>query len=106
LNLLTEGSKPRNANWITSRLRRSAMIRFLFRFLGLWMIAGAFVFFVYDGTKSIADRMLYFTKVSEFWAWVHQDSLLALQPAIERHFAWLWDPVVVTVLAAPASLVL
>jgi len=62
------------------------MIRFLFRFLGLWMIAGAFVFFVYDGTKSIADRMLYFTKVSEFWAWVHQDSLLALQPAIERHF--------------------
>jgi hypothetical protein len=82
------------------------MIRFLFRFLGLWMIAGAFVFFVYDGTKSIADRMLYFTKVSEFWAWVHQDSLLALQPAIERHFAWLWDPVVVTVLAAPASLVL
>jgi hypothetical protein len=82
------------------------MIRFLFRFLGLWMIAGAFVFFVYDGTKSIADRMLYFTKVSEFWAWVHQDSLLALQPAIERHLAWLWDPVVVTVLAAPASLVL
>jgi hypothetical protein len=82
------------------------MIRFLFRFLGLWMIAGAFVFFVYDGTKSIADRMLYFTKVSEFWAWVHQDSLLALQPAIERHFAWLWDPVVVTVLAASASLVL
>jgi hypothetical protein len=83
------------------------MIRFLFRFLGLWMIAAAFVFFVYDGTKSIADRGLYFTKVGDVWAWIHQDSLLLLQPAIERHLmTWIWDPVVVTVLTAPASLML
>jgi len=83
------------------------MIRFVFRFLGLWMFAAGFVFFVYDGTKSIADKTLYFTKVSDVWAWVHQDSLLLLQPAIERHLmAWLWDPVVLTVLAAPASLML
>jgi hypothetical protein len=83
------------------------MIRFLFRFLGVWVIAAAFVFFVYDGTKSIADRVLYFTKVGDVWAWIHQDSLLLLQPAIERHLmTWIWDPVVVTVLTAPASLVL
>jgi hypothetical protein len=83
------------------------MIRFLFRFLGLWIFAAGFVFLIYDGTKSIADKMLYFSKVSDVWAWVHQDSLLALQPAMNRHLmGWLWDPVVLTVLAAPASLVL
>jgi hypothetical protein len=83
------------------------MIRFLSRFLGLWLFAAGFVFLVYDGTKSIADKMVYFTKVGDVWAWVHQDSLRMLQPAIERHLmAWVWDPVVSSVLSAPASLVL
>jgi len=82
------------------------MFRFLFRFLGLWMFAAGFVFFVYDGTKSIADRSLYFTKASDVWAWVHQDSLLRVQPAIENHVPWLWDPIITTVLGAPASLLL
>jgi hypothetical protein len=75
------------------------MIRFVFRFLGLWIFAAGFVFFVYDGTKSIADKTLYFTRVGEVWAWVHQDSLAALQPAIQHYVSWLWDP-----LTAPASL--
>jgi len=83
------------------------MIRFLFRFLGLWIFAGGFVFFIYDGTKSIADKMLYFTKVSDVWAWVHQDSLQMLRPTIEHNLAaWFWDPFMSTVLTAPASLVL
>jgi hypothetical protein len=82
------------------------MFRFLFRFLGLWIFAAGFVFFVYDGTKSIADRSLYFTKAGDVWAWVHQESLLRLQPAIEHHVPWLWDPVLATLLAAPASLML
>jgi hypothetical protein len=83
------------------------MMRFLLRFLGLCSFAGGFFFFVYDGTKSIADKSLYFTKVGDVWAWVHQDSLTALQPAITRSVgAWLWDPFVVTLLAAPASLLL
>ena len=80
------------------------MIRFLFRFLGLWIFAAGFVFFVYDGTKSIADKTLYFTKVSDVWAWVHQDSLAALQPAVQRYASWLWDPIIATLLTAPASL--
>lgn len=83
------------------------MICFLFRFLGLLIFAAGFFFLVYDGTKSIADQMLYFTKVGDVWAWVHQESLLSLQPMIERHFgAWLWDPVMQTLLTGPASLVL
>jgi hypothetical protein len=82
------------------------MIRFCLRFLGLWMLAAGFVFVVYDGTKSIADRSFYFTTVENIWAWVHQDSLLALQPAIERHAPFLWDPLMRTILASPGSLAL
>jgi hypothetical protein len=82
------------------------MIRFFFRFLGLWILAAAFVFVVYDGTKSIADRSFYFTTVENIWAWVHQDSLQALRPAVEHRVPFLWDPVIRTMLASPGSLAL
>jgi len=82
------------------------MIRFLLRSVGVWVLAAGFVFVIYDGTKSIADRSFYFTTVENIWAWVHQDSLQALRPAIEPHAAFLWDPVMLTLLAAPASLAL
>jgi hypothetical protein len=43
----------------------------------------------------------------KIWSEVHQDSLLLLQPAIERHIApWLWSDIVQPVLVAPAYLVL
>jgi len=83
------------------------MIRFLFRFIGLWILAASFLLFVYDGTKSIAGNMIYVTKTGDLWSNIHQTSLLLLQPAIERHVAvWLWDPVVLSVLTAPAWVVL
>ncbi len=79
------------------------MIRFLFRTLGLLFLAAAFVFLVYDGTKSIAANALVYTKVSEIWTLLHAASLQQLQPLIEKNAPpWLWDPVVVTVLNAPA----
>jgi hypothetical protein len=83
------------------------MIRFVLRTLGLWILAGGFVFFVYDGTKSIAGDRLFFTTVRDVWNAVNPASLQLLQPAIERHGAqWLWDPVFLSVLTAPAFLVL
>ncbi len=83
------------------------MIRFLFRFVGLWILAAGFVFFVYDGTKSIAGNTLYTTRLIDTWSAVHSTSLQMLQPAIERHVAaWLWDPVALSVLNAPTWLVL
>lgn len=83
------------------------MIRFLFRFLGLMLIALAFILFVYDGTRSIAGNKIFITQVGDVWSNVHQNSMLLLQPAIERHVAvWLWDPVALTVLTAPSWLVL
>ena len=36
-----------------SQPAEASMIRFLLRFLGLFLLATAFVLFVYDGTKSI-----------------------------------------------------
>ena len=83
------------------------MIRFLFRFVGFWILAAGFLLFVYDGTRSIAGSAFLITKTGDLWSNIHQNSLLLLQPAIERHVAiWLWDPVMLTILTAPAWLVL
>ncbi len=83
------------------------MIRFLLRTLGLLFLAAAFIFLVYDGTRSIAANMLLYSKVDEIWSLVHQASLQQLQPLIEKKAPpWVWDPVVTTVLDAPATLVL
>ena len=83
------------------------MIRFFFRFFGLLILALAFILFVYDGARSIADSRWQIYKLGDLWSSIHQNSLLLLQPAIERHVAvWLWDPVIQTVLEQPAWLVL
>jgi hypothetical protein len=82
------------------------MIRFLLRFLGLLSLALAFIFLVYDGTKSIADQRLYITKVIEVWATLHETSLALVQPTLEGLAPWLWDPMAKNVLDAPAWLVL
>jgi hypothetical protein len=83
------------------------MIRFTLRFLGLWILAAAFVFVIYDGTRSIAGGMWLTKPFGETWNDIHSDSLLSLQPAIERHVSgWLWDPVMLSILTAPTWLVL
>jgi hypothetical protein len=85
-----------------------AMIRFLFRFFGLLLLALGFIFLVYDGTKTIADQSLYISTVGATWANVHQNSLSALQPMVERLAgAWFWQGIVQRyLLDQPASLVL
>jgi hypothetical protein len=83
------------------------MIRFVFRFFGLWILAAGFIFFIYDGAKSLADSTIRVTKLGDTWSSIHQTSLLLLQPAVERHVAeWLWDPLILTVLEQPTWLVL
>jgi hypothetical protein len=43
----------------------------------------------------------------ELWHLLSPNSLLLAQPAIQRHVAaWLWDPVVITILLWPSELVL
>jgi hypothetical protein len=83
------------------------MIRFVFRFFGLLILALAFILFIYDGARSIADNTVRIYKLGDLWSSIHQNSLLLLQPAVERHVAeWLWDPVILTVLEQPSWLVL
>jgi hypothetical protein len=82
------------------------MTRFILRTLGLWILAAGFVFFVYDGTKSIAGDHIYVTTLDGVWNALSATSLQAVQSAIQKHVAdWLWDPVVRSVLTAPAWLV-
>ena len=68
------------------------MIRFLLRFLGLLLLATAFVFFVYDGTKSIANHQFVYVHVSELWADIDQHSLNTVQAWIKSKAPWAWEP--------------
>ncbi|MGH7247091.1 MAG: hypothetical protein ACREH9_03215 [Pseudomonadota bacterium] len=68
------------------------MIRFLLRFIGLCMLASGFVFFVYDGTKSIANRQFIYMKVSDLWAIVNQNSLTLVQEWLREKALWAWSP--------------
>jgi hypothetical protein len=83
------------------------MIRFVFRFFGLLCLALGFIFLVYDGTKTIADQALYLSSVGSTWSNIHQSSLAALQPAVERMAPWAWKGVIQPYfLDQPVSLVL
>ena len=82
------------------------MIRFFLRFVGLLMLALAFIFVIYDGMKSIADGGIFLTKFSQIWTEVHAGSLELLQLAIERHLnVEVWQNAVAPVLNQPASAV-
>jgi len=78
------------------------MLRFFVRALGLLLLAVGFVFFVYDGTKSIAGNAIFYTPLADTWNSVHAASLQQLQPAIERYAGkWMWDQFAHWILAAP-----
>lgn len=80
------------------------MIRFLLRFIGVLCLAGAFILVIYDGTKSIAGSNLYFTSVGLLWELMSAGSLAKIRPLLESYAGgFLWDPMTVSILAAPAS---
>ena len=82
------------------------MIRFLLRFIGLLMLALAFIFVIYDGMKSIADRTFYSTTIGQFWADIQTKSLQSFQSTIERRVAAeLWQFVIQPVLNQSAAAV-
>jgi hypothetical protein len=83
------------------------MIRFLFRFIGVLCLAAAFILVIYDGTKSIAGNHLYLTSVRALWDLINAGSLAQLKPQIQSYAnGVLWDPVMLTFLAAPSWSVL
>ena len=79
------------------------MIRFVFRLIGLFCLASAFILVVYDGTKSIAGNTVYLTSVETLWQLINARSLAGLKPLIAPYAGGvLWDPGMVTILAAPS----
>ena len=82
------------------------MFRFLFRLLGLALIAAGFVQLVVDGARSIANSALMWTPLGESLFMLLRERYLLLQPAIERHIhPLLWDPVVLYITLAPTCLI-
>ena len=82
------------------------MISRIVRCVGLAALVLALIVLNRDLNKTLDGAALHVTKVGDVWFAVHSTSLQLLQPGIERHVAeWLWDPVVLSVLTAPACLV-
>jgi hypothetical protein len=83
------------------------MIRFLFRFFGLWVLAAGFVALVRDGTKSIAGNAIFITRLGEDWNNLHAASQDALNALVNRYAGpEAWELATLYLLAAPTSLVL
>jgi hypothetical protein len=83
------------------------MIRFVFRFTGLWILAAGFVALVRDGTKSIAANALFVTSLTDDWNNIHSASLDQLKVLVERYTGpAFWDGLSVYVLARPSWLFL
>jgi hypothetical protein len=79
------------------------MIRFLLRFIGLICLAAGFILLIYDGTKSIAGNMVFLTSVRTLWELINAGGLAKVKPMIEPYAGGvLWDPLMVTILAAPS----
>lgn len=71
----------------------------LFAVLALVVLAGDF-YLSLEG-----DGIVKFGALGEWWARIHRDSLLLLQPAVERHISpEIWDPGIQTLLEWPAAL--
>jgi hypothetical protein len=102
---LKNASRKSNA-CITVPATGTLMIRFLLRFIGLCLLALAFIFFVYDGTKSIANQQVITMKVSDAWAIVDQNSLNLVQNWLKQKLAFAWDPYLQKIFDLPTWVVL
>ncbi|MGH6712557.1 MAG: hypothetical protein ACREEK_26795 [Bradyrhizobium sp.] len=82
------------------------MIRGFFRLIGLLLLAGGFIFMVYDGARFVADQTLRFTRFGQFWNDIHQSSQLAFRNMVEGAAPWLWNSVIRVLLDQPVFAVL
>jgi hypothetical protein len=82
------------------------MIRGFFRSVGLLLLAGGFVFMVYDGARWVADQNLRFTRFGEFWNDIHQSSQQSFRTLVEGTAPWLWNNVMRVLLDQPVFAVM
>jgi hypothetical protein len=82
-------------------------MRFLLRFIGLWLLAGAFVALIIDGTASIAGGTIRFNTFGQTWDNIHQDSKPLFKAFVDRRVGdWLWTSGIQVVLDQPTWAVL
>jgi hypothetical protein len=77
------------------------MIRLAFRVFGLILLAAAFAALVVDGTRSIAAGSLTTTSLAEALLWALPKQVEGMKPLILNINPYLWDPVMVDLLALP-----
>ena len=82
------------------------MLRLFFRFVGLLVLAGAFVSLIVDGTRSVAARSTEILPLGRTATALAPDAFVKTHTFIETHAPLLWDPVLVTILLLPTWLVL
>jgi len=83
------------------------MVRFVYRFIGLWLLAGAFVAFVVDGTRSISAARFVLTPFGVAWDSLHPATFDAMRTWVEGNLpGWVWNPIILGVLLTPLWVVL
>jgi hypothetical protein len=82
------------------------MIRLVFRFLGVLLLAAAFAALIIDGTKSIAASAILYTPTAETAAQIFPEKFRLLQPALERIHPMLWNPVMADILRLPVWIII
>jgi len=81
------------------------MFRLLLRFLGLCLLATAFVTLLVDVTRSVAGARLYVTPLSETLMAFAPGKLALTQAFVERRVhPFIWDPVLVDLMHLPVWL--
>lgn len=78
----------------------------LSRAIGWLLVLAALAAVGRDGFAWLDTGVWNSVPFGQVWFDLHKDSLLLVQPALERHVApFLWDPVMTTILEAPAWVV-
>ena len=82
-------------------------MRFILRFIGLWLLAGAFVALIIDGTTLIANPTSHFTTVDKTWDNINQESKPRAKAFVDRHAGdRVWSSGIQLVLDQPTWVVL
>lgn len=82
------------------------MFHFLFKIVGLFVLAMAVVLAVLDITRSITASEIILTPLAGSWAAVSPETLLSTQELVQTWtHPYLWDPVLIFMLQLPSWLV-
>jgi MYXO-CTERM domain-containing protein len=81
-------------------------MRFLVRFIGVFVFAAAFVMFVIDGTRSIAGNAIYVSSLAEGIGLLWPDAVANIEAGLRSVSDTLWDPAARWIFEQPAFAVL